>query len=433
VKLKPGQKARGQWRPELGFAVWARCDPALDVRARKRLAERFLSEAIEGNRLVCGGGVFGPGARDTELRVVVVSEGHYESCTKRDRGRVQRWLRSQREVVEHRVGALVSTDHDYSMLEQRRVPRARGANEAERALRLRLQAIAAYREAVEVLGTSEVRDALSKLERAAGLAEASVDAVAKPLCRKLGLSERKQTAHHRLWGLRNFLDSYMTAARSGRRRRPGFFGPRTKLEGALFDVVDLQRQELGVISIPDMHEVERKLVWGSRVAIDEIEKLLDAPARSATGSQLARAVRIRRERARQEAVQWSKKPGWPQKRTVIFAAQSSVRATAVLGETGVDRTIIPARLAKACGAELLAIDVPVFLEKRNRKGYTDWDRSTWIGAQPALLWVSVPNTPWKAPVLAAVVPTARCPVPQVGTDWLDDAVFRRHERKDEHE
>jgi hypothetical protein len=74
----------------------------------------------------------------------------------------------------------------------------------------RKQAIAAYREAVEVLGTPEVRDALSKLERSADLAEASVDAVAKALRRKLGLSERKQTAHDRLWALQYFLDSEMT-------------------------------------------------------------------------------------------------------------------------------------------------------------------------------------------------------------------------------
>jgi hypothetical protein len=80
---------------------------------------------------------------------------------------------------------------------------------------------------------------------------------------------------------------------------------------------------------------------------------------------------------------------------------------------------------------VLPAEVPAQIPWRNAEGGVDWSRSRWVAAHPALVWVSVPKTQWKAPVLAAVVPTARCPVPILGDDWFDDAVVRRHARKEE--
>lgn len=434
MKLKPGKEKRARWRSDLGFDVWARCAPSADGKAREVLCDRFISEAIEANGLVCAGGVFGPAANGDQLHVVVLKEREYTSCSNRDRGRVERWLRSQAGIIEHRVGELTPTEEDYYDLDRRptSLPRAPGKTELERANWLRQQAITSYREAVEVLGSSEVREAVAKLERSVRLAEAAVDEVAGPLIRKFGLPIEKSDPGGRLSDLQNFLHWDLGDQRSHRRGWRGSW-LKTPLERALFDIDQLDEYETGIIHIPDMHEFERKLVRGSRVAIEEIQELLDVSPQSAVGKQLAGVAATRRKRDAKHEAARKKKPEWPKTQAALFTAARSVRAKAVVGDDQVERTIIPARLAKACGAQVLQDEVPVFLKKADERGYTDHDRSEWIGAHPALLWVSVPNTSWKAPVLAAVVPTNRCKIPCVGKDWLDDAVYRRHERKMEDE
>lgn len=435
MRLDSRNKARGEWRPDLGFEVWARCGPAIDQGTRESLADRFVEEAIEANNLVCGAGVFGPGARGGELRVVVMKEREYTSCTNRDRSRVERWLRSERAIAEHRVGPLTPTDRDGDRLgPSAPLPRAPGKTEAERANWLRAEAIAAYREAVEILARPSIRDAAEKLERSAELAEAAVDEVAYALVRKLRLSKDRKQAPNRMWDLRYFLEySLDEASRPSHQRGVLTAWLKTPLSQSLRQVEYLDRPEVGVIDIPDAHEFERKLVWGTRVAIEELGKLLDIPRSSAAGRRLARAAANWREMDAKHQSAKEKKPEWPKHRAAVFTAAKSIRVQATLGEDDVARTIIPERLAKACGAAMLPAEIPVFLPRRDEDGHTDWNRSMWIAAHPALLWVSVPGTSWKAPVLAAVVATARCPVPRVGKDWLDDAVFRRHERKDQDE
>ncbi len=433
MRLKPGEKARGRWRPELGFEVWARGDPALNGKAKDALTDRFIVEAIEANRLVCGGGVFGGrGEKGNELSVVVVKEREYASCTNRDRGRVEHWLASQPGIVEARVGPLVPADREGYKLDRPALPRPEGKNELERALWFRKEAIGAYRKAAAVLGRPEIREAERNLERSVELVQAGVDEVGRALFRKLDLPLRRKSVRDRQHEITSFFDYDLQKIMHPKRRRVSL--GRTPLQRALSDVThELDRADAGVIDIPDMHEFERNLVGGSRTAIDEMRRLIAASSSSTIGKQLREAAGVRRDKERKERAskRAEKKPRWPRKHTAVFAAQHEVRATAVIGEDHVDRTIIPDRLARACGAELLPLEVPVFLRKRDDEGYTDWDRSRWIGARPALVWVSVPRTPWKAPVLAAVVPTARCPLPQIGKDWFQDAVERRHEQRDE--
>ncbi len=290
MRVTPGVKARGRWLPALGFKVSARGDATLDRRARKALAERFVLEAIEANGLLCGGGVFGPGATMVDLGVLVVSARTWKSCTNRDRLRVGRWLAAQHGIVDVRVGALVATGDDYRY-ERPKLSRPRGGNPLERARRLRAEALVAYRAAAEVLSRPEVRLAVGRLNLSAALAEAALDEVLRPVLRKLGPSKRKpETDSDRNWDLANRLEHALDEPAPHGRHRARW----KELSHALYLVRELYHFDGDVICIPDLHEFERNLVPGSRVAIEEAWGLLKAPARFVRAEKRGYAEGIRR-------------------------------------------------------------------------------------------------------------------------------------------
>jgi hypothetical protein len=400
---------------------------------RRALLERLLSDVISPLRLVCGGGLTWQGASGDELRVLLVRDREESSCTDRDRKRVVRWLGSEPSIVEYRVGPLRPTEGDPAGSTDRVPrPRALGRTPMERAARFREEALVAYREAAAILGRPETVLAAEKLVRSAALADAALREVTLPLLRRLGLLKGSPAGRDLGSELCSFLDldlhERIRRTRDGLRRRGE---PRTPLEEALWMVARLEDCECGVIQIPDLHDFERKLVWGTRVVVNGVGELLEAGPGSELGKRLAEAAARRRTHASRERARRTQKPRWPQTREVLFMAASSAKVEAVVGEDHVARTLLPTALAKACGAEVLPAEVPAQIPWRNAEGGVDWIRSRWVAAHPALVWVSVPKTQWKAPVLAAVVPTARCPVPILGDDWFDDAVVRRHERKEQ--
>lgn len=420
MRLSHGKKARRDSHVELGFEVLIRCDLAFDHKAKALLADRFLAEAMWANRLVCGGGAFG-GDEGNELRVVVVKEYQDASCTDRDRGRIERWLAAQAGIARFRIGPLVPAETEGYRLDRPPLPRPPGKRALDRAVWFREEAIALYQRAAAVLGRPEIQEAGRNLERSVELVHAAVEEVGGALFRKLGIPPLRAGEGT------SFVDVAQDAI------MPGLFDPRRKLQAALRDVTSgLDRGGTSVIDIPDIHAVEQKLVGGSRDVIDELRKLVSARTRSPLEEQIVLAAERHRERERQGSNK-RKQPDWPRERVAVFMAERSVRETAVLGENYVERTIISQRLAKACGADVLSVEVPVFIRKGDDKGHLDLHGSRWVAAHPALVWISVPGTAWKAPVLAAVVPTARCPVPRVGQDWLQDAVHRPHEHPDEDE
>jgi uncharacterized protein YggL (DUF469 family) len=93
VRRRLRKKLRRQEFTELGFAVQYRVQADLAPAAIDDLLDRFILEAIEANDLSCGGGG-GP----AEWDFFVCANGR-RTATDFHRGRVDEWLRGQREVT----------------------------------------------------------------------------------------------------------------------------------------------------------------------------------------------------------------------------------------------------------------------------------------------------------------------------------------------
>jgi len=286
------------WRPDLGFEVRARCDSALDDRARDALTSRFIEEAIEGNDLVCGGAVFGHGEHATELHVVVSAMSEGGSCTARDRLQVETWLRSEPGFVQVHVGRLCSTETDGFPRDEPALPPVMGEDARERALWLRTEAIAEFRKAAAVLGRPEIRDAEQHLLRAIQLVHAGYDELCRALFRKLELDLPGESFDESRSTLFSFFSFDLDQAVHPKRLR-GW--RRTPLKDALHDVTFGIDNFDNVIDLPDLHDLERHIVGASRTAIDELWKLVMASPRSTLAKRLERAaVGHRKRRADQE-------------------------------------------------------------------------------------------------------------------------------------
>lgn len=94
------KKRLGEYR-EYGFRVsFGIPDPAkFDL-----IFDRFIVEAIEGNRLLFGGSLTGGFVTAAQRR---------GSATERDRERVRRWLEQQSEVTNIKVGELRDAWHGW--------------------------------------------------------------------------------------------------------------------------------------------------------------------------------------------------------------------------------------------------------------------------------------------------------------------------------
>ncbi|NLR74770.1 YggL family protein [Leeia aquatica] len=105
-RYKPRQLKKlrlGQWQ-ELGFGVSIRLQAGLDSDARMYLLDDFLTEAIEGQNLIFGGGFHEPTAEVLEGYVML--DARRGSVTEAQRAAVQQWLQARKDVAEVEVEAL---------------------------------------------------------------------------------------------------------------------------------------------------------------------------------------------------------------------------------------------------------------------------------------------------------------------------------------
>jgi uncharacterized protein YggL (DUF469 family) len=91
---------RGEFQ-ELGFEVRFRAVDDLSGEAFDNVADAFISQAIEANGLICGGGGKKP---EWEVFVTLDRRG---SATETHRQAVQQWLATRPEVTTSQVGPLV--------------------------------------------------------------------------------------------------------------------------------------------------------------------------------------------------------------------------------------------------------------------------------------------------------------------------------------
>jgi uncharacterized protein len=91
---------RGEFQ-ELGFEVCFRVADDISDEAFDGIVDPFISQAIEANGLLCGGG-----GKKPEWGVFVTLDRR-GSATEAHRQAVQRWLTARPEVKEIRVGPLV--------------------------------------------------------------------------------------------------------------------------------------------------------------------------------------------------------------------------------------------------------------------------------------------------------------------------------------
>jgi uncharacterized protein len=91
---------------ELGFEVKFRFVPGLPDAERNETLDRFVTEAIEGNGLVIGGG----GTVEMEFFVTLDKRGG--SVTERQRQRVEDWLAKCPRITAPEVGPLRDAWHD---------------------------------------------------------------------------------------------------------------------------------------------------------------------------------------------------------------------------------------------------------------------------------------------------------------------------------
>jgi len=91
---------RGEFQ-ELGFEVRFRAVDDISDEAFDNVADAFISQAIEANGLICGGGGKKP---EWEVFVTLDRQG---SATEAHRQAVQRWLATRPEVTTIQVGPLV--------------------------------------------------------------------------------------------------------------------------------------------------------------------------------------------------------------------------------------------------------------------------------------------------------------------------------------
>ena len=89
---------------EMGFPVRFRIEGDLTRAGQDAFFDSFISEAIEGNGLMCGG------ACGATWDVFVTRHGR-GSATEDDRRNVQRWLTTQPRVRDINVGTLMDAWH----------------------------------------------------------------------------------------------------------------------------------------------------------------------------------------------------------------------------------------------------------------------------------------------------------------------------------
>jgi len=100
------KKFRGEFR-ELGFRIAFRYPSDLAVSQSNDLLDRFYSEAIEGNGMVCAGWEDGAGwdAFATAHRPGKNVRRH-GSVTEAQREAVEKWLRNEKAILRYSVGPL---------------------------------------------------------------------------------------------------------------------------------------------------------------------------------------------------------------------------------------------------------------------------------------------------------------------------------------
>lgn len=96
----------GEFR-EFGFAVTFALAPGLSETESGDFLEKFITQALESDRLCAGGG--GHGSR---WNFFVSAAARRGSVDEAQRTRVLDWLGAQREVVEREAGPLVDAWHD---------------------------------------------------------------------------------------------------------------------------------------------------------------------------------------------------------------------------------------------------------------------------------------------------------------------------------
>lgn len=97
---------RGEFQ-ELGFEICFRAAEDISEETFDNVVDAFISQAIEANGLICGGG-----GRKPEWEVFVTLDRR-GSATEMHRQTVQRWLATYPEISTTQVGPLVDAWYEY--------------------------------------------------------------------------------------------------------------------------------------------------------------------------------------------------------------------------------------------------------------------------------------------------------------------------------